>query len=492
MKGKAKAPRKTLLIKLVIAFVIPTMSLFSLFAFFSYQVQREDLEAELGKRLQDVASAAAISLRGKYLVDLQAGEEEESLHYANGMRRLQRVQKATGVDRIYVFDSQFTIRLDTGGLPIGETQFQVEIDRQELSELFVDGLPRSSLLFDGMDGRPYKTGYAALVRSDTSPEIVLAIGVDAPAEFFLQLRELQSKLILYGLALVLAVAGIAVLVGLRITRPIRSLALAAERIGLGDLREPIAPSSRDEIGLLAITMETMRSELRNRDERMQRMLAGIAHEVRNPLGGMELFCGILREELEDDAEKYSHVCRIDKEIGHLKVVVESFLEYARRPSPVQEPVALAPMLAEVVELEEPLAHTLSVPLQLQADDIWCVGDSQQLRRAMLNLIVNAIEAASTGKEPVVIKAWQQQSEVHISVHNHGEAISKETLERLFEPFYTTKQKGTGLGLAFVDEIVRDHGGRIEVSSSEELGTEFVIILQAQRSPEEGRDKAQLS
>ncbi len=471
-------PRNTLLLKLLIALVVPTASLFSLFAFFAYEVQRDDLEAELGKRLEDVASVGATRLRGKYLLELQAGDEEESLYYQSGLGRLEQIREATGVDRVYVFDREFSTKIDTSGSGIGERQFQAEIDRQELSELFVVGKATSSSLFDGLDGRPYKAGYAPVFRSADKLEVVLAVGVDAPADFFDSLDALRRKLILYGVILVLAVAGIAVLLGLRITRPLRSLAVAAERIGAGDLAQPIEVTSKDEIGRLAITMETMRSDLRNRDERMQLMLAGIAHEVRNPLGGMELFAGILREELEDDAEKRSHVARIEKEISHLKTVVESFLEYARRPEPSLVLTGLHGVLEEVVDLEAALARDLSVEIEVEFEPVFCRADPEQLRRAILNLLQNAIQAGAGSDKPVTLKSWRASDTAYFSVSNFGASISEAAREHLFEPFYTTKEKGTGLGLAFVHEIISDHGGTITVTSNDEDGTCFTISLES--------------
>jgi signal transduction histidine kinase len=477
-----RAPRKTLLVKMVIAFVVPTVTLFSLFAFFAYEVQREDLEAELGRRLEAVASSAATRLRGKYLVDLSAGDEED-LYYTGGMRRLQQVMAATGVERLYVFDSDFNTRLDTTGAAIGDRQFQAEIDRRELGKLFSDGRSVSSLLFDGVDGRAYKAGYAAVLKSEDEPEVVLAIGADAPADFFDKLADLRRQLILYGLLLVLAVAAVAVLIGLRITRPVRSLALAAERIGAGDLAQPIDVISSDEIGLLAMTMEQMRSDLRARDERMQLMLAGIAHEVRNPLGGMELFSGILREELEDDEEKRSHVQRIEKEIGHLKAVVENFLEYARRSPPEMTEIDLGELAREVADLEAGRLAEAGMELELKTEEVHCKADAQQLRRAVLNLLRNAIQAgAESGKEVVLRVARHEANQALLSVHNHGPVIEGELREHLFEPFFTTKQKGTGLGLAFVKEIIADHGGTIDLESDAESGTCFTILLPLASKP----------
>src|SRR5690606_35177156 len=104
---------------------------------------------------------------------------------------------------------------------------------------------------------------------------------------------------------------------LLITRNVRRLATAAERIGAGDLRAPIAVATRDELGVLAQTMERMRRQLAERDAKMQQMLAGIAHEVRNPLAGMTLFADILKEELPAPDERRSHVEKIQRELGYL-------------------------------------------------------------------------------------------------------------------------------------------------------------------------------
>src|SRR5205823_13999412 len=107
------------------------------------------------------------------------------------------------------------------------------------------------------------------------------------------------------------------------------------------------PPTRDEIALLAETLEEMRQSLSARDERMQMMLSGIAHEVRNPLGGMELYAGLLREELTGDADTRAHVVRIDRELPHLKRVVAEFLEYARRPRPELAAVDCRALLEDV-------------------------------------------------------------------------------------------------------------------------------------------------
>ncbi len=151
-----------------------------------------------------------------------------------------------------------------------------------------------------------------------------------------------------GLAAVSVLA--AVLATFSITRNVRRLAAAAERIGAGDLHEPVSIKTRDELGLLGETMERMRIQLAERDAKKQQMLAGIAHEVRNPLAGMTLFAGILRDEVSEGDERRGHVEKIQRELDYLERVVSDFLEYARRPKPELTDVSIGDLFSEVIQL----------------------------------------------------------------------------------------------------------------------------------------------
>ena len=471
--------RLTILLKLLVAFTLPTAVLFAVFAVIAHEVTRRDLEAELGTRLTAVASAAATQIRGGLLAELSPGDEQHLLH-ASTRRKLAEIAGATGVARLYIFDRAFGSRADTEpDIPIGAEYYHAQLDRQEIARVFERGEAVSSILFEGLDGRLYKAGYAPIYASDRDRRIVLAIGADAPATFFDRLADLRRSLLYYGVGAILAMMAIAVLVAALITRPVRHLAAAAERIGRGDLAAPIRRTSRDEIGFLAETMDQMRVELRARDQRMQEMLSGIAHEVRNPLGGIELFAGILRDELPAGDERRAHVDRIEREVGYLKTVVAEFLDYARRPEPVLGPVALAPLVEQVCDVEAAEAAAVGVTLAREVPDgLGCLGDPVQLRRAIHNLVRNAIQAAAAAEPPrrVTVSARQAGGRIELAVHNDGPAIPDQVRARLFEPFFTTREKGTGLGLAFVHEIAADHGGAIEVDSADGRGTTFTLAL----------------
>ena len=308
------------------------------------------------------------------------------------------------------------------------------------------------------------------------------MGGGAPAVSSPRLIALRRQIVQYGALLAAVVVLVSVVVALLLTRPIRTLAAAAERIGRGDLAAPIALAGRghrDEIGRLAETLDDMREALRARDERLQMMLAGIAHEVRNPLGGIELFAGILRDELGADAEKQGHVDRIEKELGHLEAVVTDFLDYARRPAPELVPTDVAAMLSELGDLVRPDAEAARVTVALAGAGapVRARADGSQLRRALLNLVRNAVQATPAGGTVTLAARHDGEGKVTLTVADTGKGIARDERARVFAPFYTTKEKGTGLGLAFVKEIVADHGGTIDLDSEVGRGTTFTIKLE---------------
>jgi signal transduction histidine kinase len=465
--------RVPILVKLLGALVLPVVILFALFAVVAYEVSRRDLDDELGRRLTAIASSSATQVRGKYLAEVAPGNETDRA-YQNVVKKLQTLEESTGA-RLFVFDKKYDSRADTANTPIGTHYYRAELDGAEIARAFA-GTAIASVTFDGNDGVTYKTGYAPVHASETEPDIVLVLGAQAPASYFTRLADLRARLFAWGGGLAAVSVLAAVLATFLITRNVRRLAAAAERIGAGDLHEPVVIRSRDELGVLGDTMDRMRVQLAERDAKMQQMLAGIAHEVRNPLAGMTLFAGILRDEIPEADERRGHVDKIQRELDYLERVVNDFLEYARRPKPELADVPIADLFSEVIELAP---TDLPVAIEVEVDVVR--ADRGQLRRAVLNLTRNAIQAARAaghaGPGSVRLAAHRRGDRVELSVWNRGKEIPPETSGKLFEPFFTTREKGTGLGLAFVRDIAADHGGKVEVASGDGETT-FVIGLPA--------------
>jgi signal transduction histidine kinase len=435
-------------------------------------VARRSLEEELGRRLTSVAAAAAAQVADENVALLQPGDEQTRT-WRNLKKRLDELKTATGVARIYLFDRAGTSRCDSdGGVPIGERYYRLDADRAELKAAFA-GTPTASVLFKGRDGALYKSGYAPVGAGD------FAVGVDGAASLYEQLAGFRRTLVAVGAGGTLLVVALSVFVARLLVRPLRRLSRAAERIGAGDLDAPVESASRDEVGVVAETLEAMRLQLRTRDERMQMMLAGIAHEVRNPLGGMELYAGLLRDELASDEAKLELVRRIERELGHLKIIVGDFLEYARRPKLELQSRDVAELLAEVRELALAAAAPRKVRVELDTESARASCDSGQLRRALLNLAQNAVQACpNDGTGEVRLGCARKNGEILVTVRDTGQGIAADALDKIWTPFDTTKQSGTGLGLAFVRDIARDHGARIDVDTAPGRGTTFTLALPA--------------
>jgi signal transduction histidine kinase len=466
------ALRLPILVKLLLATLLPTAVTFTLFGLLAHYLARRTLEDELGRRLTTVAGAAALAVRADRPDLLQPGDEE-SRAYRNVRRKLAELRETTQVSRLYLFDPAATSRGDTAdGIPLGARYYELDADRAELARAFA-GQPAASVLFTGRDGALYKSGFAPVPADEGAPHV--AVGADASAAFYGELAGFRRTLFAVGGAGLAFMGALSIVIARFITRPIRRLERAARAIGSGDLAAPIQATSRDEIGFLATTLDDMRKQLAARDQRLQMMLAGIAHEVRNPLGGMELFAGLLREDLAADPEKLAHVQRIERELGHLKTVVSDFLEYARRPRPELRDTDAGELLREVHQVLAADADQAGVRLTVEAPSAKISCDPKQLRRALLNLGKNALQACPAGGE-VALACAVNGTAVHLIVRDTGKGIDPAKLHDIFTPFFTTREQGTGLGLAFVAEIARDHGGEVRVESIPGAGSTFTLHL----------------
>jgi len=456
--------------RLLAGTIVPTVAALGLFGFFAHEIARRALEDELGRRLGTAAAAAAATLLPEQLRAFGAGDED-SLTYANVRRRLEAARGRMGVRRVLAVTPELEARGDTSSaLALGAHAYELDADRAEIARA-VGGVPAASPLFVGHDGVPYKRAYAAV---GDAGDVAGLVAVEGAADYPAALAALRRSMIRTGVVALLAVLLLTVWLSRRISGPVAPLAQAAERLGRGDLEARIPIETRDEIGVLAQTLEESRAALRARDERMQMMLAGIAHEVRTPLGGLELYAGLLREALAGQPERLDEVARIEREVGHLKAVVNEFLEFARRPALRAEAVPLRPLFEEI-RAAAAGANSAAVALQV-TDGLAVRADGVQLRRALLNLSRNAVTAAARGPGHIQITATPAGDRVRIEVRDDGPGVPPELREKIFTPFFTTREKGTGLGLAFVREIVRDHGGEVTVEEAPGGGSVFSFDL----------------
>lgn len=474
--------RASLIHRLLAAYLVPTLALVAVALVLGWAIARRSLEDEVGRRLAGSASAAAASLRAEILLTLQPGDEGNRTH-RNVLAKLESLRTALRAERLYAFDPSRRLLAATGAAPpIGAPMPELQRDRVEIERALAGEAAFSAVTFRGLDGRTYKSGYAPVIGPDG--KAVAVVGADASAEFFEVQRAFGASMAVAALASGLLGLGLFVAAGRRwILRPVRALLASAKAIGGGDLASPVPAVGSDELGALARGMDEMRERLFARERELQLMLAGIAHEVRNPLGGIELFAGLLAEELESDGQKLGHVERIQRELGYLKRVVEDFLGYAREPRLEIEEIGTRSLLEEIVELSRAEAMKKAQVLEVAGDDVRIAADAGALRRAMLNLVRNALQASPPGGR-VQLRVERRGERVALVVQDDGPGVPEGERERLFTPFFTSKEKGLGLGLALVKRIAEAHGGAARLECSEK-GARFAVEVPA-RSVEERR------
>ena len=276
----------------------------------------------------------------------------------------------------------------------------------------------------------------------------------------------------------------------RITRPVERLAAGARAVAGGDLSARVEVLSRDEIGELARAFNVMTEQLleqRDRAIQAERVAAWrelarrLAHELKNPLFPLQITIENLQrspESAEFDEVFRESTTTLLAELGNLKTIIGRFSDFAKMPAPQFETVDINEIVRGVMKLNFQLERPNVKPvLELASDGTRIQADPDQLRRALGNLVLNALDAMPEGGTLLVRTALHDWG-VRLEISDSGQGLTEEECQRLFTPYYTTKQHGTGLGLAIVQSVVSDHHGKISVSSASGRGTTFTIDLPA--------------
>ncbi len=276
-----------------------------------------------------------------------------------------------------------------------------------------------------------------------------------------------------------------------ISEPIQKLTDGMHRLGAGDLSHRVVVPAKDEIAFLVDSFNRMAEELKTSRENLQRaeraaawrdVARQISHEIKNPLTPIQfsLFrvkSGLPAEYLSDNDLKESFRI-IEEELASMSRMAEEFSQFARMPHLELRPENLTDILHHSVRLFEGEAHKVSVKLNIEDDVPPFLLDREQFRRAIHNLLKNALEASHPGDsvEVSLSKRTDGESGAHIQIVDHGCGMDEETKRRALEPYFSTKARGSGLGLYIVNRIITDHGGKMHIESDPQRGTTVSILL----------------
>ncbi len=326
----------------------------------------------------------------------------------------------------------------------------------------------------------------------------LLVGVQIPkAAAYLTARELLNDLIILSLTLFLATALISVFLAYRLTRPLELLSEAAREVGQGKFDISIKITSNDEIGLLSGSFNEMTSELRDREEALDKtqaalvqsekmsafgqLSAGIAHEVKNPLTGILGHTQLSLHKLEEQHPARKNIVIVEKETKRCTTIINNLMKFARREEIQRRPLEINHIVKEALAIVEHQMTISHVKLQLDlADNLPPTpGNDNQLQQVLMNFAINA-QQAMNGKPGLLRVETRRSDSGHneIVVSDTGPGIPEEIRDKIFEPFFTTKPvgQGTGLGLSVTYGIIKDHNGEITLESELGKGSTFIITL----------------
>lgn len=288
-----------------------------------------------------------------------------------------------------------------------------------------------------------------------------------------------------GLLLVLVVG---FWIARKLAHPLETLAIRTEALARGDFEHKVEIASRDELGRLAASFNSMLDSIRRlQDERVRaeklaalgQVTAGIAHEIRNPLTAMKMTLQILLD-AEPAGDRRESLSVILKETERLQLTVDGLLAYAKPPALSLAPGDLNDVARGALGVLDAQVKHVGVTLESRLGELPRVAlDAPRMHQVVVNLLLNAVQAAGAGGR-VTVSTEASSGEVRLSVTDSGPGIPVEARSRVFEPFYSTKTGGIGLGLAVSKRLVDDHGGRLSFDGTPGRTT-FTVTLSAART-----------
>ncbi|MCZ6681276.1 MAG: ATP-binding protein [Candidatus Poribacteria bacterium] len=328
---------------------------------------------------------------------------------------------------------------------------------------------------------------------------ILTSHLDAPAELIIAYSHRNEIELRKQLMLVLLITGgvglifvyvVSYVIGGQMTKPINQLAAGATEIAAGNLDHRVTVQGRDEIGGLAQTFNQMAADLKaNLDKLLvaERVAAWrdvarrIAHEIKNPLFPIRLSVENLQRTYRSSPAIFDELfdeCTetVIEEVERLQRMVDEFHQFARMPAPERVPSDLNQIVRNVLNLYAESATQIQIETALNADLPSVDLDPAQISQSLGNLIKNALEAMPDGGTLRVSTQLVADESPEIRIADTGIGMSAETQANIFAPYYTTKEAGTGLGMAIVQRIITDHNGEISVESEKGVGTTVRIVL----------------
>ncbi len=290
------------------------------------------------------------------------------------------------------------------------------------------------------------------------------------------------------LLIILSLGAVSILIVCRfITRPLRAMAAAADRFARGDFEERLSVASRDEVGRLAESLNSMAEDLNRLEQTRREFVANVSHELRSPLTSMQGFINGILDGTVPEADREYYLSIVLDETRRLNKLITTLLDLSHIESGQtvlsKSVFDINDLICRVLIRQEARINekALEVDVRFGSDITKVNADADRIEQVRINLIDNAIKYSDESGH-IILSTSKEHGKIHVSVENDGPPLSREDLECVFERFYMadkahTTGNGTGLGLAIVKSIVEQHGQRIDAYSDGMRGVRFVFTLE---------------
>lgn len=430
-----------------------------------YWYTRSALEAELDKRLVTAVDLAGLGLDTSLVMILL---EEPALVQV-------RAEVEKDLARMLVHQIEGLALYSNAGVPLALASRSASDPSPSLLNTFTNPAPgatrRVSEIYQLPDGRYLKAAGASLTLGGRPSAVLVAWG---GVEFMAVVDQLLGSLFWITLVSILVAVSLAVIFSQSLIRPVRQLSDYAQAIRKNIYSPPVDTGRRDELGTLNRSLREMHSEIVENEQRNKQLFSGIAHEIKNPLGGMEIYTGLLNEELDQHPRQRSYLDKISRELHHLKRIVLSYLDYARPVKSKLQRLEVESIVEEVHQLLAPEMNQKQVDYRLSGQG-QILGDESKMRVVFINLLKNSL-AAVDQRGQIRVRIENRDHFLEVSVQDDGRGIPREQLEEVFQPYYSTQDRGYGLGLAITRNIVAEMNGTIIAESEEGQGTIFRLTF----------------
>ncbi|MEN8194066.1 MAG: HAMP domain-containing sensor histidine kinase [Bacteroidota bacterium] len=424
--------------KIVVTFSVITILLVAVLSKVSYDFMYDFYLKQLKENVTKTTQLTAEQIDEKYLSTLQKGIFTYSTkNYFDNFFKNPYLNKI--YSELFIFDDQFNVLAHSNPYKlIGNPEPRLSLNSNEIFNLEINH-STTSLSFKGNDDNWYLWGFHRLSNDHW-------LAVRASADNFQKIDDLAALLGYFGVGGIVISILLGFFVAKSITNPITKLVKFSSEIGKGKLNNKVPANMKGELKILSSALVQMRNNISNNQKEKEKILAQIAHEIRNPLGGIELLINLINESTSDETKNKEYTEKILEEIDGLKELITSYLDYSR-PTPAQrEKINLRELILESTSIFEKELSEKDIVIKTKIETKDFIFDRIHLRNVLINLIKNSIESISQNGE-IVINTFNKNSLSFITVADNGSGISDDNLNAIFEPFFTTKSNGTGLGLA---------------------------------------------